>query len=112
MPPEPPQNPPPGSQLPESQPLSEAEVRTLGRLARLALDDAAVARLKAELGGVLDRAACLLEADLEGVEPMARPIEEPNRLREDEPGATLPIEAVAALAPGFEDGLFRVPKVL
>ena len=92
--------------------VSEAEVRALAKLARLAPDDAAVSRLGVELAEVLRYAECLARADLDGVEPMARACEELNKLAEDEPGGTLPRETLERLAPAFEDGFIPVPKVL
>jgi aspartyl-tRNA(Asn)/glutamyl-tRNA(Gln) amidotransferase subunit C len=92
--------------------LSEPEVRRLAALSRLDPTDAQVAQWRGDLAAVLAYAECLARVDLRGIEPMARPGEEANRLAEDEPGPTLPPEALARLAPALEDGYIPVPKVV
>ncbi|MEM9166931.1 MAG: Asp-tRNA(Asn)/Glu-tRNA(Gln) amidotransferase subunit GatC [Planctomycetota bacterium] len=87
-------------------------VRRLAALARLTIDDDAIEGYRRDLSSVLRHAACLAEADLEGVEPMARACAEVNRLADDEPGPTLDAETVARLAPAWEEGFIPVPKVL
>lgn len=96
-----------------TEPLSEAEVRRLAHLARLAPARAEIESLRTDLANLLAMAHALTEADLEGAEPMTTPVEAVNRLREDEPGETLPASAIERLAPEtHDDGSIRVPPVL
>ena len=93
--------------------LTEAEVRTIAKLARLSPSDAEVESLRTELSDMLAMAATLADADLEGVDPMTSPVEAINRLREDEPTETLTPSEVERLAPETDaDGSIRVPRVL
>ncbi|MCA9272512.1 MAG: Asp-tRNA(Asn)/Glu-tRNA(Gln) amidotransferase subunit GatC [Phycisphaerales bacterium] len=93
--------------------LSEAEVRTIAHLARLAPSDAEVESLRTELSDMLAMAATLADADLEGADPMTSPVEAINRLRDDEPTPTLTPGEVEHLAPDTAaDGSIRVPRVL
>lgn len=68
--------------------------------------------MRGDLSAVLRHAECLKRAPLDGIEPMTRPIDESNRLGDDVPAGTLPREAFESMAPAFEDGFLRVPKVL
>lgn len=92
--------------------LSADEVRKLAELCRLAPSDTQVESLRHDLSAVLGHAACLAQAPLEGVEPMARPVDETNRLDDDEPGDTLDRSAIERMAPDFDGVYFRVPKVI
>ena len=55
--------------------LTEAEVRTIARLAKLSPSDGEVESLRTELSDMLAMAAALTDADLEDVDPMTSPIE-------------------------------------
>lgn len=93
--------------------LTEAEVRAIAHLARLAPSDTEVESLRTELSDMLAMAASLADADLEGAEPMTSPVEAVNRLRDDEPTQTLTPGQVERLAPDTDhDGSIRVPRVL
>jgi len=97
--------------MPEAK-LSADEVRKIASLAKLDPSDEQVESLRTELASMLELSSNLKDADLEGVEPMASPIEGANRLAEDIPGATFNVEQVEKLAPDAHDGSIRVPKVL
>ena len=92
--------------------ISADEVAAVARLAHLRLDDDEVERFTHQLADVLDHAADIEALDLDGVEPMARPVRVVNVLRADEPGPALDRDEVLAQAPAAEDGRFRVPPVL
>ena len=94
--------------------VTRDEARRTARLAQLALDDAALDRMAGEMSTILDYIDQLREVDVSGVissDPAA------TRLREDDvlpggPERAGGIEAVAANAPAWRDGLFVVPKVI
>jgi aspartyl-tRNA(Asn)/glutamyl-tRNA(Gln) amidotransferase subunit C len=65
-----------------------------------------------DLSNVLDYISKLTELDVEGVEPMAHPMDVTNVLREDEPVAGMAVEAVLANAPESDPPFFKAPKVL
>lgn len=95
-----------------AQRITEDEVRHVAKLARLELGEQDVERFTRQLGGVLDYVAQIGELDVEGVEPMAHPLEMPNVLREDEPAEPMPREAALRNAPERDEAFFKVPKVL
>jgi len=92
--------------------LDEAQVRHVAKLARLKLDDAAVALYAKQLGGILGYVDQLKSVDVSGVEPMSHPLPLQNVLREDVVKPGLTTEQVLANAPGKDGPYFAVPKVL
>ena len=93
-------------------PLSGDDVRKVARLSRLAIPEDKLEEYRTRLGAVLAYAECLGRLDLEGVEPLAQVCEEAMCLRADEPGPTLPTEALMRMAPASMPPFVRVPKVL
>ncbi|VAX41133.1 hypothetical protein MNBD_PLANCTO03-1541 [hydrothermal vent metagenome] len=99
--------------------LTSADIRTIARLSRLAIEETEIEGYQAELGAVLGFVHRLGELDLAGVEPLThiggggeRDSSIPNRLAADEPGPVLANDTVMGLAPGAKPPFFRVPKVL
>ncbi len=92
--------------------IERQEVEQLARLARLSLDESTVARTTASLGDVLKLIDQLQAIDTRGVAPMAHPLDAVQRLRADVVTEPNQREALLALAPAAEDGLFLVPKVI
>jgi aspartyl-tRNA(Asn)/glutamyl-tRNA(Gln) amidotransferase subunit C len=100
--------------MPEA--LTRAEVAHVAKLARLALTDAELTTMTAELGGILGHADEIAALDLRGVLPTAHPLGLTNVFREDvvrtgsdQLGFR---DEVLAAAPMAEDRRFRVPKIL
>ncbi|HLU42324.1 MAG TPA: Asp-tRNA(Asn)/Glu-tRNA(Gln) amidotransferase subunit GatC [Microthrixaceae bacterium] len=92
--------------------LTTAEVAKVAELARLRLTPEELERFTDQLAAVLDHAADIEALDLDGVEPLAHPVQLTNVMRDDEPGEVLDREEVLAQAPATEEGQFRVPPVL
>jgi aspartyl-tRNA(Asn)/glutamyl-tRNA(Gln) amidotransferase subunit C len=95
--------------------ITEKEVRYVAGLANLNLSEAEVARLQADLDGILEHVSKLNEADTTGVEPMSRVLFETGptaTLRPDVPVPPLGNEAALANAPLSGAGYFKVPKVI
>lgn len=93
--------------------ITEKEVRYVAGLANLTLDDAEVARFRADLDGILEHMDKLNEVDTAGVEPMTQVLfEQAAGLREDVIEAPLGNEAALANAPQRGPGYFKVPKVV
>jgi len=92
--------------------LTPDEVLHIARLARIALSDADVQRLTAQLSGILDHFAALSSVDAGDVEPTAHPLPLSNVMRADEVSPSLPRSEVLANAPEQEEGFFRVRAVL
>lgn len=87
-------------------------VRSMARLARLAIDDDDVPQITEQLSGILAFVDQLQAADTAGVEPLAHPAEIPARLRKDEVTETDERDRLQQGAPRAEDGLFLVPRVI
>ncbi|MBL8758092.1 MAG: Asp-tRNA(Asn)/Glu-tRNA(Gln) amidotransferase subunit GatC [Phycisphaerae bacterium] len=97
---------------PDAQPLSLDEVHAVARLARLDLPADRAELFRHQLGAVIGYVNRLRAMNLEGVEPLASPLEQPGSLAPDEPGPTLSPDTVAALAPERFEHFVKVPKVL
>lgn len=95
--------------------ITEKEVRYVADLANLALSDAEVAQLRADLDGILEHMDRLKEIDTEDVEPMAQVLFDAGEratLRDDVPVPPLGNQAALANAPQAGAGYFKVPKVI
>ena len=95
-----------------SQRIGEDDVRHVAKLSRLRLSDAEVTHFAGQLESILDYIAKLNELDVEGVEPLAHPLDVTNVLREDAERPGLTVEAALANAPDKSPPFFKVPKVL
>jgi aspartyl-tRNA(Asn)/glutamyl-tRNA(Gln) amidotransferase subunit C len=101
--------------------MTEATIRHLARLARLALTDAEVRSLAPELAGIVRHVDSLAVVDTAGVEPMTHgaPLSGPDNEENEEAGPRPPRDptvlgpaAVAGSAGILEDGAVRVPRVV
>jgi aspartyl-tRNA(Asn)/glutamyl-tRNA(Gln) amidotransferase subunit C len=92
--------------------LDTERVRHLARLARLALPEDHVAPLREELGRIVGLVDELQQANVDGVEPMAHPLDLGVTLREDRVAEPDRNAELAALAPAESAGFYLVPKVL
>ncbi|WGZ95281.1 MAG: Asp-tRNA(Asn)/Glu-tRNA(Gln) amidotransferase subunit GatC [Candidatus Thiothrix putei] len=92
--------------------ISEAEVKKVARLARLAVPDERLEAYTQNLSNILSLVDQLSAVDTTGVEPMAHPLDMMQRLREDVVTETNHREKYQAIAPEVENGLYLVPKVI
>jgi aspartyl-tRNA(Asn)/glutamyl-tRNA(Gln) amidotransferase subunit C len=90
----------------------EIDIEHVARLARLELTDDEKARLREQLGVILEAAAKVSEVATDDVPPTAYAIPRSNVLRPDEITPSLTVEAVLSNAPEVEDDRFKVPKVV
>lgn len=91
--------------------LSEAEVRHVARLARIALSDEEITLMQAQLSAILDYIAMLQEVDVSNVPPTAQVTGLTTVWRPDVVGEMLTQEQALANAPDQQDGMFRVRAV-
>jgi aspartyl-tRNA(Asn)/glutamyl-tRNA(Gln) amidotransferase subunit C len=94
------------------QQISLDDVRTVAKLARLALSESQMQSLTPQLGSILQYVAKVSEADTSGVEPMAHALPLHNVLRDDAAEPSLPLEKVLQNAPETDGPFFKVPKVI
>jgi len=92
--------------------LQPEDVRGIAHLARLHVEDDDVPRYATELSGILELVERMKTAQTEGVEPMAHPLDEVQRLRADQVTETVDRDAFQAIAPQVRDGLYLVPRVI
>lgn len=92
--------------------LTAEQVRKVADLARLSLTPEQVEGYRAHLGAILEYAQRLQQLDLTGIEPLANPVEESNRLRADEPAPGLSRETLMGMAPGTAAPFVSVPKII
>ena len=90
----------------------EIDIEHVARLARLDLTDEEKARLRDQLGVILENAAKVSEVATDDVPPTAYAIPRSNVLRPDEIIQSLTTEEVLSNAPEVEDDRFKVPKVV
>ncbi len=92
--------------------LGADEVSRIAALARLALAPEARARLTAELDAILHLVGRLDAAATADTPPLLHPLDATAPLRADVVTEGDRREALLALAPQAQDGLYRVPRVL
>ena len=95
-----------------SQPITESDVRHVAKLARLAMDEPELQRLRGQLEPILEYVAKIGEVDVAGVEPLAHAADLKNVLRDDVVEPALPVEQVLRNAPATDGPFFKVPKVI
>lgn len=92
--------------------LTPDEVRSIARLARLAIREEDVAAYARDLSSILDFVAQLERADTADVAPMAHPLDMAQRLRPDVVTESDRRDLYQRNAPQVEAGLYLVPKVI
>lgn len=90
----------------------DIDIAKVARLARIALDDDALAGYRDQLEIILDHAARVQALDTSGVEPTSHPLPLGNAFRADETEATLDRAEVLAQAPDTDGPYFVVPPAL
>ncbi len=92
--------------------LSDEQVNEIAHLARLQVDAGAVPDYARNLSDILSFVETMSAVDTTGVEPLAHPLEMPQRLREDAVTEENQREHFQAIAPQVEAGLYLVPRVI
>ena len=92
--------------------VDAAAVRKIASLARIAVSPAEVEAMTGELNNILGWVEQLGEVDTRGVEPLARVVPIPTRLRDDAVTDGDQVAKVLANAPDATQGFFAVPRVV
>jgi aspartyl-tRNA(Asn)/glutamyl-tRNA(Gln) amidotransferase subunit C len=92
--------------------VDSAVVRRIAHLARIAVEENEVERLRGELNAILSFVEALSEVDVEGVEPIASVLPMQMKKRADVVTDGGIAEDVLVNAPVKEDHYFVVPKVV
>ncbi|AFG34222.1 Asp-tRNA(Asn)/Glu-tRNA(Gln) amidotransferase subunit GatC [Fervidobacterium pennivorans subsp. shakshaketiis] len=81
----------------------------LSKLARLTFEESE--KLKSDLQKIIDYFEILSEVDIESLEPMYTPIEEPCKLRVSEPKSYDNVESIIENFPEKEGRFIKVPSI-
>ncbi len=92
--------------------LQHDDVSKIAHLARLSIAPDETPRYVEELSRILDLVERMNAVDTRAVEPMAHPLDEIQRLREDRVTEGNQREAFQCIAPLVLDGLYLVPRVI
>jgi len=92
--------------------VTNADVRHIAKLARLAMSDNEIEAMVPELNSILGWVEQLGEVDTDGVAPLTAVIPNTLRLRDDKVTDGDCRDDVLANAPVAEHGFFAVPKVI
>jgi aspartyl-tRNA(Asn)/glutamyl-tRNA(Gln) amidotransferase subunit C len=92
--------------------LDDATMAHLQRLARLELAPEEVGSVREDLRSLLAYVDQLQSADVDDVEPTARPVPPDDKRRDDVPAEPLPQAQALRLAPASKDGFVRVPRTV
>ncbi len=89
----------------------EIDIEHVAKLARLELTADETARLRTQLGQILEHAARVGEVAAADVDPTASPIPRANVYRDDVPEPSLPVDEALRNAPERDGDRFRVPRI-
>ena len=92
--------------------IERTDVEHVARLARLALTDVEIERMREQLNGILAYIEKLNALDTEGVDPTSHAVPLVNVMRDDAPGPCLPRDEALANAPDRAGDFFRVPRII
>lgn len=92
--------------------IERKDVEHVARLARLALTDAEIERMRVQLNGILAYIEKLNELDTQDVEPTSHAVPLVNVMRDDAAGPCLPRDEALANAPDRAGEFFRVPRII
>jgi aspartyl-tRNA(Asn)/glutamyl-tRNA(Gln) amidotransferase subunit C len=92
--------------------ITNADVRKVARLARLAMSETEIETARAQLAGIFDLIAEMQAVDTRNIAPMSHAQDVSQRLREDVVTATNQRELFQSIAPQVEAGLYLVPQVI
>lgn len=92
--------------------LEVSEVKKIAQLAAIAIEPSEFDAVGQKLSNILDVFAQLAKADTEGVEPMAHPLDQTQRLRDDLVTESDQRAKFQNIAPATQAGLYLVPQVI
>lgn len=92
--------------------LSATAVKKIAHLARIEIEDQSIDSYVEDLNSVLALMAQMNELNINGIKPMAHPIDQMQVLRSDLVIETDQRDYFQVVAPQTESGLYLVPKVI
>lgn len=92
--------------------ISDSEIETIARLAKLDVNRIDVPRLGQDLNNILNFVQQMDSVDTSTVEPLGSPVAKENMLRKDEADFEIQRDEYQATAPAVDKGFYLVPKVI
>lgn len=92
--------------------LDRSDVEHLAHLARIGLKEAEIPAYAEKLSSIMGLIDRMQAVDTSGVQPLAHPLETTQRLRADVVTEDNQRDALQAIAPATEQGLYLVPRVI
>lgn len=92
--------------------LTANDVKKIAHLARLGIAEEDVEHYAKDLSGVLELMTQMGQLNTAGVAPMAHPLDQMQRLRDDAVTESDQRDHFQTIAPQTEAGLYLVPKVI
>lgn len=92
--------------------LGKKEVEYISNLAAIEVKESEVDDVAAKLSNILDLFAQMQAADTDNVAPMAHPLDQVQRLREDVVTETDQHTKLQSVAPAVEQDMYLVPQVI
>ena len=93
-------------------PITEKEVREIAQLARISIADKDMSSYEDQLNKILAFVDEMKAIETEGITPLAHPLEETQKLRNDKVSEKNLRESYQSVAPTTENGLYLVPQVI
>ena len=93
-------------------PVETKEIQNIAWLARLTMEDRALAGYAKDLADILALVEQMQSVDTTAIEPLAHPLEIDTPLRPDEVTETDQRDSFQKTAPMTEDGYYLVPKFI
>lgn len=92
--------------------LQPSDIRTIARLARLAVNENEIPGIQQQLGNILGLIEQMQAIPTTGIRPLAHPLEINARLRPDVITETDQREKFQQIAPETSHGFYLVPRVI
>lgn len=92
--------------------LKPTDIKTIARLARLAVKEDEIAEYQRELGNILGLVEQMQAVSTATITPLAHPLEINARLRPDAVTETDQREKFQQIAPETDNGFYLVPRVI
>ncbi len=92
--------------------MNREDIQQLAKLARLHLSNDSADEVASSITNVLAFVGQLVEAQTDNIAPMAHPLDALQVLRADDVTEVNVRDAMQAIAPATENGLYLVPKVI
>ena len=92
--------------------LTEADIKRIARLARIAVTEQETQTIRGELSNIFQLIETMQAVDTKGIVPMSHSQDMVQRLREDRVTESSQRELFQSIAPQVDAGLYLVPKVI